>query len=64
MNLDTGCDQCYAIHIYLDCLASKFMVLTRVRLERKLETRRPFMAWETHKTLVHNVPSKFDFKMT
>ena len=25
MNIDTGCDQCYAIHIYLDCLASKFL---------------------------------------
>jgi len=22
MNIDTGCDQCYAIHIYLDCLAN------------------------------------------
>ena len=55
MNIDTGCDQCYAIHIYLDCLASKFLTkMIRVRREPELIIKEPFLAWESRRTLVQN----------
>ena len=64
MNVDTGCDQCYAIHIYLDCLASKFFnKVVRIRVRRDpttgLKSEIPGPACETHGT--HNVSSKYDF---